>query len=1220
LRDRQEFIRMLKLYFFGPPRVELDDVPVHIGRRKALALLVYLALTDRPHSRDALATLFYPDLSQSRARAYFRRDLGALNTQLQGDWLEADYETVGLNESAEVWIDVSQFRNTLTGRDDHPHPNNEICPDCLPLLTKALELYEDHFLAGFSLPDAPEFDEWHFFEIEKLRQELATAIEQLVTGHMVRGQYKEAIPSAQRLLKLDPLHEPAHRYLMKLYALSGQQAAALRQYENCLSLLEDELGVEPEGETTKLYQDIKSRRFEQVAAGVAGFQSTSTDQMPADKAQSRAIDPALSRPVADNLPAFLLSEDEPDSEPHIFVAREHELARLEEALDSARNGRGQILFVVGGAGRGKTTLIREFARRAEDSDPDLVIVTGYCKAIVGIGDPYLPFREALTMLTGDVEAKWAGGLIGQKHARQLWELMPITLPALVKHAPDLINRFVSAEALRERAAKAVTNNSVLLNQVEPQVIAGLSGPLDQTAIFTQYASVIKAVASQQPLLLIIEDLHWVDAASSALLFHLSRELGESRVILLGTYRPEEVALDRPISSRSGPQTQHPLVDILSELKRQHGDVWLDLGDLASTEGRHFVEAYLDKQPNRLDKGFREALFQRTQGHALFTVELVRAMQERGDLLRDEDGYLIKGEKIDWTKLPVKVEGIIERRIKRLPESLQSILTTASIEGETFTVEVVARVQQLDERTLVQQLSRELDKQHQLVKAQSVEWLIPGQQRLSIYRFQHQLFQHYLYHRLDEVERGYLHEAIGNSLEELYQGRTGEVASQLAHHFQAAGMVVKAIRYLTEAGDAAAAVHANIEAVAHYGRAVELAEQAKISTEELAHLYVSLGGQLMVTKGDGAPEVGQSYGRALELYEFAGESSQRFAALRGLTLYHKLRGESEIAHQLSEEMLTLANSLCDPVLIVEACYAMGSHYFYSGDFPQAQVYLEQGIKSYDRRQHRSLILLYGQDPGVANLCYACLTVWLLGYPGRALQRSTEALALAHELTHPYSLAMAYTWSAWVHFYRREEGVVLERTEAAISLSTKHNFTIFLGVGTFLRGWALIEQGKVEEGISEVQQGIATGMLAIGLKDLRPEFQAVLADSYHKLGQSDRALGVLAKAVTVTEESPNLEWGQSEIYRLKGEVLLLNKGHTAHAEAETCFRHAMDIAHRQGAKSLELRAVMSLSRLWQSLGKKENAHQILSAIYSWFTEGFDTADLKEARELLKELELS
>lgn len=251
---------MLKLYLLGPPRIELDGEPVDIRRRKALALLIYLAVTGQPHSRDALATLFYPDLDQRQARAYFRRDLGALNTHLQGDWLVADREVVGLNRISEVWSDIAQFQACLASRRAHNHADEVVCPECLPLLTTAATLYADDFLAGFSLSDCPDFDDWQFFEAEGLRQALALVLERLVHAGRIQETYEAVLPFARRWVKLDPLHEPAQRELIQLYHQTGQSTAALRQYEVYAELLDQELGIPPDEETITLYEAIKANR------------------------------------------------------------------------------------------------------------------------------------------------------------------------------------------------------------------------------------------------------------------------------------------------------------------------------------------------------------------------------------------------------------------------------------------------------------------------------------------------------------------------------------------------------------------------------------------------------------------------------------------------------------------------------------------------------------------------------------------------------------------------------------------------------------------------------------------------------------------------------------------------------------------------------------------------------------------------------------------------
>jgi len=902
------------------------------------------------------------------------------------------------------------------------------------------------------------------------------------------------------------------------------------------------------------------------------------------------------------------------------VAREQELAELEAALATARSGAGQILFVIGGGGRGKTMLVQEFARQAQIADAELLVVSGYGNAHTGIGDPYLPFREALTMLTGDVEAKWAGGLITADHARRLWEAMPLTIPALVEYAPDLVGSFVPGKGLRERAATFAPADAPWFNQLGALTSADAGAKLEQQRIFAQYTAALTAIARQRPLLLFLEDLHWVDSASSGLLFHLSREAGRSRMLIVGTYRPDEVALSRG-------EIPHPLADILSELKRWHGDIWLDLGELAPAEGRRFVEAYLDTQPNRLGPEFREALFRRTGGHALFTVELLREMQERGDLRQDEQGQWVEGPAIDWHTLPARVEGVIEKRIQRLEKELQAILTIASVEGEIFTAEVVARVQQLNERGLVQQLSRELDRRHRLVTAQILAWF--GQQRLSLYRFRHQLFQHYLYHNLAEMERVYLHEAVGSVLEAIYGEQTEPVAVQLARHFEQAGLREKAVNYLLQAGKRAGRLSANQEAIAHLTKGLALLESLPDTPERAQkelELQIALGNALMATKGYAAAEVEQTYNRAWQLCQqvYAGETSQIFPILYGRWVFYIIRGEHQTAYQLAQEFLHLAQRQQDPAIVV-AHRCMGWS-FCMGELVSARPHFEQIAALYNPEQHRPLTFQYGQDPGSAGLSAGAFDLWLLGYPEQARRWSDQAIILGREASHAHSLAYSLIFSSWFHQFCQERAVAQERAEEAIAICTKQGLALWLAWGTITRGWALAEQGQGEAGIAQIRQGLAAAPATGAEGFFRTYFLALLAQAYQTVGQPEAGLRVLAEAVAQVEKTGERFW-EAEIYRLKGELLLKAEGEglarsvvegMQDAESpEGCFLKAIEIARRQEGKSLELRATVSLGRLWQQHGKKDEARHMLAEIYGWFTEGFDTVDLRQAKALLEGL---
>jgi predicted ATPase len=391
---------------------------------------------------------------------------------------------------------------------------------------------------------------------------------------------------------------------------------------------------------------------------------------------------------------------------------------------------------------------------------------------------------------------------------------------------------------------------------------------------------------------------------------------------------------------------------------------------------------------------------------------------------------------------------------------------------------------------------------------------------------------------------------------------------------------------------------------------------------------------MAIKGYAAPEVEHTYSRARELCRRMRETPQLVPALMGLRIFYAVRGELQTSRELAEQLLRLAQRVQDPALLLEAHRSLGVTLFWLGELAPARRYMERVITLYDPQQHRSHAFLYGQDPGVTCLATAAHILWLLGYPDQALRKNHEALTQAQALAHPFSLAYALTFgAACLHQYRREEQAVQERAEDGIALASEQGFSMFSALGIVLRGWALAGRGQVEEGLTQLRQGLAA-FRATGAEMLRPYFLILLAEAYEKVGQREEGRAVLTEALAAVHGT-GVRFCEAELYRLYGELSLRlgerESGrwgdNTAFAQSpshlvalsspEECFHKAIEIARKQQAKSLELRAVMSLARLWQQQSKQADAHRMLSEIYNWFTEGFDTKDLQEAKTLLEKL---
>jgi predicted ATPase/class 3 adenylate cyclase len=604
---------------------------------------------------------------------------------------------------------------------------------------------------------------------------------------------------------------------------------------------------------------------------------------------------------------------------------------------------------------------------------------------------------------------------------------------------------------------------------------------------------------------------------------------------------------------------------------------------------------------------RELILDRSQGNPFFIEEMVRSLIERGIVYHDGD-YWRARVGVDSVVIPESVQSVILSRMDHLDPRLKQALQVAAVIGRVFRRRVLAEAMQgqaelesalweLEDRALVYQ-----------------ERTIPEVE----YSFKHVLTQATVYQNILRRHRQGFHQRVAEAIEALHPDNLEEYYEQLAYHCEEGGDAEKAIEYLYKAGSKAIHSSANEAAIAHLSRGLELLETLPETPERVRQeldLQIALGVPTTATKGYTAPEAERVYSRARELCRQVGETPTRllFPALYGLWRLYAVGTRLQAAHELGEQLMSLAQSAQDPALLLEAQRALGCTMFHLGELGSARTHMEQGLALYDPRRHRLHSFLYGHDPAVSCLAYLSWTLWMFGYPDQALKRAHELLTLARELSHPFSLGYALAHSALLYQFFGKVKVVQELAEAAITLSTEQGFPFWLAMGTILQGWVLAEQGCAEEGIAQMHQGLAAWQATrIGI--YRSYYVTLLAVAYERAGQAEEGLPLLTEALTAADTIDERTF-EAELYRVKGELLLKqSEDEACLRDAETCFQRAIAVARGQSARSWELRAAMSLARLWHKQGRQKEARELLANVYGWFTEGLDTADLQEARALL------
>ena len=862
--------------------------------------------------------------------------------------------------------------------------------------------------------------------------------------------------------------------------------------------------------------------------------------------------------------AAVLREAPLETARHV-VGREREHAELRRAFASTVSGRGLLVSIAGEPGIGKTTLVDEFLRQVS-STGSCVVARGRCSERLAGAEAYLPWLEVLA------------DLLRGEHADAMTRAMKLLAPTWHHWiAPTGIDTTGGVAARTFVDAPALSPERMTRELVE----------------FVEHAAQVR------PLLLFFDDVHWADVSSVDLLAYLGARLDRLPVLIVAAYRHSELLL-----------ADHPFLRVRLELQARGICRHIALSFLTPED----VERYLSMEfpGHRFPPGLQAAIHARTEGNALFTVELLRHLREARVIDR-EDGHWTLAHSVAELPhdLPESVRSMVQRRIGSVSESDSRLLAAASVQGYEFDSATVARALGMPAADVEERLDA-LDRAHGLVTA-VVEHELPDRTPTVRYRFVHVLYQNALFATLRPTRKALLSDAVARSLMASHGSQDAAIASELGILLEAARDFAGAGDYFLLAAQQASRRSANREAAALARRGLDAVLSLPDTPERAARelrLQITLGPALMTSVGWGSPEVEAVYRRARELCREVAESAQLFPVVWGLWQYWLARAEYGIARELGEQLLALAGRIQDPALMLMAHHSLSNTAWQSGEFVHARLHAEEAIAIYVPGTHHALAASYGgHDSGVANRCRLAVNLWLLGYPERAIDRGRDALALARGISHATSIVLALVFDAMVHQHCRDADRARVDAEEAMALARESSLGPWLAWATALRGWSLAEAGRADEGVDDLQRAVA-GWIAAGVDGLRPYFLFLLADAYAKAGRRDRALRTLAEALTITQRTRE-GYAHAELYRLRGEL------QADPADACRDLQLAIEIAEGQHAQSLRLRAATRLARLHATHGRRDEARRVLAPAYGWFTEGFQTRDLTDARALLGHL---
>jgi predicted ATPase len=839
-----------------------------------------------------------------------------------------------------------------------------------------------------------------------------------------------------------------------------------------------------------------------------------------------------------------------------LVGRDEEIGLLLRRWEQSKEGLGQVVLISGEAGIGKSSLVEGLRQHVHQEG--VTRISFRCSEYVQ-QSALFPVIEHLHRVLGwqredDAETRLA-------KLEQVLESSSLTLEETV----PLIAALLSLP-LPEGRYPALT----------------LSAPQQRQQTQDMLVAWILEEAERQPLLVVWEDLHWADPSTLELLGLFIDQVPTVSMLHVLVYRPTFVP-PWPMQSHMTPLT-------LNRLERPQ------------------VESIITRlaRGKKLPPEVVAHIVSKTDGVPLYVEEMTKMLLESAFLQEEAEQYTLTGPLAE-AAIPTTLQDSLMARLDRL-STVREMAQLGAVLGREFAYEMLQSLAAVEEPMLQEGLG-------QLVENELLYQR--GRPPRAKYTFRHALIRDTAYQSLLRRTRQQYHQQVAQLLEARFPEVIETQPELVAHHYTEAGLAEQAIVYWQRAGQRASDRSANQEAISHLTTGLSLLQTLPETLERHQQelpLQIALGAASLMVRGHTAPEVEAAYTRARGLCQQLGDTQDVFSVLFGLWRFYVVRADYHLARQLGEDLLGLAERSDETPLYVIAHYALGTTCWFLGELLPARSHLEEGMARYMPAQRRSPVFRAGQDPGVACRVYSANTLWLLGYPDQAMARVRDGLALAAELAHPFSDAFALALVSIVCQLRREGQDAYDHAEAGVTLSSEQGFPFWLALSAFLRGWALTALGQREEGMIQMRQGLA-GWRAIGSELFVPYFLTLLAEGYGVLKQVDEGLNALNEGWRAMERTGE-NWWKAETHRLKGD-LLLQQANPDVTEAEIYFHQALDIARHQQAKSLELRAATNLARLWQSQDKCQDAYDLLAPVYNWFTEGFDTADLQEAKTLLEEL---